>query len=327
MNFRRMQYLAAIADEGSLNQAARRLKISQPALSSWLTSLEEELGTSLVIRSRKRALLTPAGKIYLNGCRRILQLNSQMIRALSASAEGQAETIVMGGSPIRGARTFACIFTEFHHRFPHVDLDFLSGRNSELHEALLNGSVTMSLYGATETDLADLEFIKIADEELVLMLPPSHALSYDASRITPESDLPVIRLEQLGETPLLISKSETSHYSTVIHLLKKAGLEENILFRSNVIPLLYDMVRNGCGAALIPRAYFSPDDSISIFSFRPKLIAYQGIAMKKGHRLTEAERFLIQLTMKHWGAPVYLRNYASYYMDKKMEQEDTDLWI
>ena len=43
-------------------------------------------------------------------------------------------------------------------------------------------------------------------------------------------------------------------------------------------------------------------------------------------RLTEAERYLIQLTMKHWGAPVYLRNYASYYMEKNMEQEETGLW-
>ena len=48
--------------------------------------------------------------------------------------------------------------------------------------------------------------------------------------------------------------------------------------------------------------------------------------MKRGHRLTDAERYLIQLTMKNWGAPVYLRNYASYYMQKKMEQEDSQLW-
>ncbi len=327
MNFRRLQYLSAVAEEGSLNRAAKRLEISQPALSSWLSSLEEELGTSLVIRSQKRAVLTPAGKIYLNGCRRILQLSSQMNHALSSSGEDRAETIVMGGSPIRGARAFACIFSEFHSQFPHVDLDFISGRNNELRQALLDGSVTMSLYGATETSLSDLEFIKIADEELVLMLPSSHPLSYDASHITPESDLPVIRLEQLNDTPLLISKSETSHYSTVIRLLKEAGLEGNILFRSNIIPLLYDMVRNGCGAALIPRAYFSPNDSISVYSFQPKLIAYQGIAMKLGHRLTEAERCLIQLTMKHWGAPVYLRNYASYYMERKMEQEEPNLWM
>ncbi len=326
MNTRQMQYMAAIAEEGSLNRAAARLSVSQPALSSWLAALEDELGTPLVIRSKKQAVLTPAGKIYLNGCRRVLQLKSQMTHAMAISAGGGTEAIVMGGSPIRGARTFACVFQDFRRRFPEVDLDFISGRNNELRRSLLDGSVTLSLYGATETSLPDLEFIKIADEELVLMLPPGHPLSYDASAITPESELPAIQLEKLRDTPLLISKSETSHYSTVMHLLKKAGLENNIAFRSNILPLLYDMVRNGCGATLIPRAYFSPGDSISVYSFRPKLIAYQGIALKQGHRLTEAERYLIQLTMKHWGAPVYLRNYASYYMEKNMEQEETGLW-
>ena len=326
MNIRHMQYMAAIAEEGSLSRAARRLGVSQPALSNWLSDLEGEFATPLFIRSARRLTLTPAGKIYLDGCRRMIQLNSQMVRALSASAKGLKESILLGGSPIRGARTFACIFTDFRKEYPDVDLDFISGKNSELREALLKETITLSLYGATETSLPDLEYIKITDEELVLMLPPGHPLSYDASRVTPESDLPVIRLEEISGTPLLISKSETSYYSTVVRLLEAAGLASSVVFRSNIVPLLYDMVRNGCGAALIPRAYFSPEDSISIYSFRPKLITYQGIAMKRGHRLTDAERYLIQLTMKNWGAPVYLRNYASYYMQKKMEQEDSQLW-
>ena len=326
MNIRHMQYMAAIAEEGSLSRAARRLGVSQPALSNWLSDLEGEFATPLFIRSGRRLTLTPAGKIYLDGCRRMIQLNSQMVRALSASAKGLKESILLGGSPIRGARTFACIFTDFRKEYPDVDLDFISGKNSELREALLKETITLSLYGATETSLPDLEYIKITDEELVLMLPPGHPLSYDASRVTPESDLPVIRLEEISGTPLLISKSETSYYSTVVRLLEAAGLASSVVFRSNIVPLLYDMVRNGGGAALIPRPYFSPEDSISIYSFRPKLITYQGIAMKRGHRLTDAERYLIQLTMKNWGAPVYLRNYASYYMQKKMEQEDSQLW-
>ena len=327
MNIRHMQYMAAIADEGSLSRAARRLGVSQPALTNWLSDLEQELKTPLFIRSGRHLTLTPAGRIYLDGCRRIIQLKNQMLRALSASKKGLKESIILGGSPIRGARTFACIFTDFRNKYPEVDLDFVSGHNNELKDALLKETITLSLYGSTEISLPDLEFIKIADEELVLMLPPGHPLSYDASRVTPETDLPVIRLEQLTGTPLLVSKSETSYYSTIMRLLGAAGLTSSIIFRSNVVPLLYDMVRNGCGAALIPRAYFSPADSISIYSSRPKLIAYQGIAMKQGHRLTDAEQYLICLTMKNWGAPVYLRNYASYYMQKKMEQEETKLWM
>ncbi|HIZ79497.1 MAG TPA: LysR family transcriptional regulator [Candidatus Lachnoclostridium stercorigallinarum] len=326
MNIRHMQYMDAIAEEGSLSRAARRLGVSQPALSNWLADLEKELQTSLFIRSGRRLILTPAGNIYLDGCRRMIQLKTQMTRALSASARGLKESIILGGSPIRGARTFACIFSDFRRKYPDVDLDFISGRNNELKEALLNETVTLSLFGATEASLPDLEFIKIADEELVLMLPPGHPFSYDSSEVTPESDLPSIELRKLAGTPMLISKSETSYYPIVMRLLEEAGLASSIIFRSNVIPLLYDMVRNGCGAALIPRAYFSPKDSISVYSFRPKLIAYQGIAFKQGHRLTDAEQHLIHLTMKNWGAPVYLRNYASYYIQKKMKQEDMELW-
>ena len=118
MNIRHMQYMAAIAEEGSLSRAARRLGVSQPALSNWLSDLEGEFATPLFIRSGRRLTLTPAGKIYLDGCRRMIQLNSQMVRALSASAKGLKESILLGGSPIRGARTFACIFTDFRKEYP-----------------------------------------------------------------------------------------------------------------------------------------------------------------------------------------------------------------
>lgn len=326
MNIRHQLYMIAIAEEGSLNRAARRLGVTQPALSNWLHSLEEELGTPLVIRTRRQLVLTPAGQIYLNGCRRIVHIRNQAFQVIHAPDNHAHKPIIIGGSPIRGARAFACIFADFHKAYPEINLDFHSGRNSELKQNLMDETITMSFFGATDTRLEDLDFIKIANEELVLMLPPGHPLSYDTSGMEREARLPVLQLDRLKDTPLLISKSETSHYSTVMHLLRDANLETNIIFRSNIIPLLYDMVLNGCGASLIPRAYFSPGSPVCAYSLYPGLIAYQGIALKMGHRITEPERFLIHLTMKHWGAPVYLREYAAYYMEQNMEQEEPAAW-
>src|SRR5258705_4246985 len=65
MNLRQLDYLLAIADEGSFTRAAEQLLIAQPSLSQQIKSLERELGGSLLERLPKGVRLTAAGKAFL----------------------------------------------------------------------------------------------------------------------------------------------------------------------------------------------------------------------------------------------------------------------
>jgi LysR family transcriptional regulator, transcriptional activator of the cysJI operon len=59
----RLRAFAAVAREGSFSRAARRLYVSQPAISKHVASLEAEFDTPLVVRDRQGAVLTPAGEV------------------------------------------------------------------------------------------------------------------------------------------------------------------------------------------------------------------------------------------------------------------------
>ena len=102
-------------------------------------------------------------------------------------------------------------------------------------------------------------------------------------------------LADLGDTPILGSAPETSYGNMVLSIYRNAGLEPNIIFRSNVVPLLYEMVLNGVGAAMIPDSYYNPDDGICVYSLSPRIIVYQGIGLRSGYPLSEAEEYLIHL--------------------------------
>lgn len=74
MTFRQIEYFMAIAENKNFSSAARKLYVSQPAISQQLSMMEQELGYTLLIRSKRTVELTPAGQIFYDACVKMLKI-------------------------------------------------------------------------------------------------------------------------------------------------------------------------------------------------------------------------------------------------------------
>lgn len=90
MSLSQIRYFVAVAEEGHVSRAAKKLNISQPPLSRHIRTLEEELGTELFERTARGMRVLPAGEAFLKHARQILASVDRAVAELRDSNFGQA---------------------------------------------------------------------------------------------------------------------------------------------------------------------------------------------------------------------------------------------
>ena len=150
MDIRELTYITAIAEEGSLSAAGKRLKVSQPTLSVFLSKLENSLGVDLFFREKKRLVPTPAGNIYLNAARKIISVHDQTYQSIHHLTHELTESINVGATPLRGSIMIAQIFPTFSKRFPDVKINIVESYMQELWNNRGNAG-SVSLWRPTPT--------------------------------------------------------------------------------------------------------------------------------------------------------------------------------
>lgn len=118
MEIRELQAFAVVAEEGSLSAAARRLHLSQSALSQTIQSLERQLGVQLLLRSRTGVTTTEAGAILLREGRALIAQYDRMLAAV-AGRDGAGPDVLKVGIPLElPADLLPGVLTELSTTFP-----------------------------------------------------------------------------------------------------------------------------------------------------------------------------------------------------------------
>lgn len=176
MDIRQLRYFVAVAEELHFTRAAARLHIAQSALSSQVRQLERELGGDLLVRTKRRVQLTPAGETLLAEGREILAAVEETVNHTRALLRGQGNALVVGSLGPAPGGILAPVLARFNSRHPDSSIEMRAFDFNEALRGLRERRADIAfLY--EPLDEPDLTITPLLAESRVVVLSRHHRLA------------------------------------------------------------------------------------------------------------------------------------------------------
>lgn len=234
-----------LADEGKMTRAASLLHRTQPALSSQLARLEEEVGTRLFHRTARGLVLTDAGRLfkrYVEDAFMRLRDGRDAVKALAGLERGE---LAVGGGATATTYLLPPVLKRFHVRHPAIRLRLRELGSSAVSDAVLAGELDLGVVtlGSGVVTGSRLVVEPWVEDELLLIVPRRHRL---ASRKS-------FRWRDLEGQELVMFEPGTAVRKLIDDALEAARVAVEIVMEVRSIDAIQQMVTQGIGAGFVSR--------------------------------------------------------------------------
>jgi len=242
-NFK-LHVFRVVADTLSFSKAAEELRLTQPAITSQVRTLEEGLGIALFDRVGRNAKLTPAGTTLLQYVRQIETLTNEAIAALAPFGLQEGAELNIGASHTIGVYLLPKLLPQILREWPKLRIHVMTGSSSEVLNALVNRQTSIGLIEAP-AHRPDLKIERFFDDELCLILPPNHRWAKKA----------ILRAAEIVQEPVLLREAGSGMRRFVEEYLEKNGVLRQQLHTTvdmNSTEAIISAVEAGLGVGFVP---------------------------------------------------------------------------
>jgi len=241
MELRHLRYFLAVAEKLSFRGAAARLHLSQPALSTQIKVLEDELQVSLFQRSTRSVSLTHAGHVFVEEARAVLNAAAQAEQRARAAEQGLTGTLRVGLIASISTRGLAAILRGFVRRFPGVRLSMFDLPSPEQLRRLRDGELYAALV-RPPVGFPELEYKLVGETRQILAVSKLHHLARKRGPLA---------WKDFDKEPLVMMHPSMQHgfYDGFLSECSKAGAEPYAAQYANDIQTLLWLIVGQFGVA------------------------------------------------------------------------------
>ena len=240
-----LRYFMAVAEHLHFGRAAAALHISQPPLSRAIRALEERLGVTLFLRTRRRVELTAAGARLLEDARRTLGQLERSVLELRGMAAGELGRLRIGFVSLADYGVLPLLLKAYKAARPAVQLALREMLSPEQSQALAAGELDFGLLLPPVAEAEGLEHLVVQRERFVAALPARHRLAAGRG--------PLAMSELAGESFVMVPREiAPGLYDIVSGLAARAGFSLNVAQEAIQMQTVVSLVSSGLGAAVVP---------------------------------------------------------------------------
>ena len=252
-----LRIIAEVARRESVTRAADHLHVTQSAVSHQLHDLEQKLGTPLFVRSGRRMLLTPAGRLVVEAADGVLGAIAAVEAKVTQIARHAAGELRVCTHCYTGYSWLPAVVDALRRRYPTCGLQILPEYTADPVRALLDAKLDLAIMN-DECDDRRLRYRELFEDEHVAVVPRSHRW---AAR-------PFVTPEDVANEPLYLFSRTVDNSFIVRKVLRPAGFEPCQVTYLQLSEGIIEMVKAGMGATVLPRWSIAPSLCADIRAIR-----------------------------------------------------------
>lgn len=290
MTLEQIDYFICAAQSRTFFDAAETMHISQSALSKQIMKLEKELELNLWDRSKRTAVLTPAGEFFYKEALKISRQYHRSMEAVSHFKDSESQTLHIGTLPFLSQYHLTSVIHNFCATHTEISFSLKEVEDQELLSGLEKDLFDLIFVRKHMLDLNLYTFHVLTEDRLVAVFPKNH----------PAVSQKTVSLTDLKRETFILMPPHTSIYRFCMRSFHDAGIHPQIL-RTARAESIVSAVEIGEGISLLTESSFQ-------FFRQPSLIAVPvngldklsiGIAHKKNMAFTSSAECFLQFVKSH----------------------------
>ena len=242
INLNQLRVFHEAAKHMNFTAAAKKLCITQPAISAHMKLFEDFLNLKLFQRRGRKIHLTDEGKALYDYARKIFEHEKEIEDLIDDLKELKRGTLRLGTSKAYARYFMPFLITSFRDAYPHIKIHLHEGSSLDIIHSLLDFQNEVAVIAKVE-DNPDVCFIPFSHEELVLILAPGHPLAGKRC----------IALAELAEEPIIIKERGSGTRKLVNALFDDNGISPQILMETSNTEFIKQLVQRGDGVSFVVR--------------------------------------------------------------------------
>ena len=251
MKLSQLYYFQKTAQLGGVSAAAQELHISQPAITTAIHTLEEELNVTLFRRVKQRMVLTEQGEFFLSRVEVILADLDQAVLE-TRELDGQNARLRLGIPPLIGLLYTRPLLEEIHKIHPGIELQLVEANTRELRRLLNEGRIDMALM------IGESPYSRGLERQLLL----ETSYSFFLGREHPLAGSPFLSARAVSALPLILFDQGLFLNQYITDAFQAQGLFANVIFAGSQISAIKAYVSAGYGGTFLIRECVGPRDAL-----------------------------------------------------------------